>query len=137
MNLKLYMLPLSLFSALFTFPQVNTKVKLIYKKTKINQELVDACPVLKSRTFRPSPWLPFGMMQLLYPAFKQDPKTPRDVYDRETLSLGKRGRFALDWMKQKYHDMAPEESKMPKSLVMIFLPYNSTSHFRYWRYLGI
>jgi len=57
------MFALGIINALLSYNQINTSFKLEYKETEFNKKVLSKCPFLSGKTFRPSPWLPFGKMQ--------------------------------------------------------------------------
>ena len=145
------MIPFSLLSGLFTYPQVNTSFKLEFQETEFNKQLIKKCPILQSKTFRPSAWMPFALQHMLFahlldprPRVKKQELEGRTVdeknsfphfFRREYMKIFKKGVVALDWViEESSYNYDPENRK--NAIVVILLPYTTTSKNRYIRYFA-
>ena len=61
-----------------------------YQDTPLNNKIIEKCPLLSSKTYRPAPLFPIGKMHIFLGS-NFDKKVKTDIYDREIIDLPKEG----------------------------------------------
>lgn len=93
---------------------------LYYKDTKDNQEIINNCPNIKKKVYKPTFYLPTAGLQIIYGA-KFDP-VPYVPLERESVRLPDSGEIALDWGPiHKIH-----ESKDPQKMRILVIAHGLT-----------
>jgi abhydrolase domain-containing protein 2 len=103
-----------------------TKIKLIFQKTQINNQIINFCNSL-TNIYRYPIWGSNGHLQTFYASILR--KTTKEKYNREYIRAEDGGIIVLDWHKNSNEEKIPIKSP---PIIIVIVPgicNNSESHY--------
>lgn len=101
----------------------NSKFRLFYHDNNINRKIIHKCPLISSKKYVPTIWLPFAFLQTLYDQYIANLSKDFIIYNKRNIMLENMVQYSLDIVElnlsNKHNNLYNSTIKTNHSIIVI------------------